>query len=640
MLLQFGANVDRPLPRTEHTYLLIKAVCEGLEDMVRLLLKRGADVHVRHSNGMSPLAYAILNGNYGIATYLVNWGAGLERPANQLIPTPLQIAAWNGDQHMVELLLERNADVNACPPNFEWRDIGRQTEPMNGRTALVNAIGGHSSEPLALVKLLISAGADVNEMQGTTSSALYTALQLKEESVVRFLLNAGASPADFCAFSFATKTDNLDLVRRAISAGFDVNATGQHPETALESMFHDGIIRNPSDKQIDIITCLLDHGANAHNMKLSIEFRRSQPALCRRLIEHGARNTGAIYDSADRCLADLDDGFQRRDVSVVQESLKTIFILQFLPQPMSRRCFGHEFLFQAATKGDSDMLYALILGGVDASSVCGTAALVRACICKDLASVKLLVEAGAPVSIGVYWRGCRNLSYFAQKLFRLSPLDAAVAVGAEDVVRFLLQFPGACRDLSDDDRVEVEEVEAESFRDEDVSGQASSRKSTAYWALDGSPKTIPLLHEAGIDVYGSTSEGLPKTTLQEAADRGDVEMVECLLQLQADVNALPYKYRGVTALQASAIKGDIEMACVLLGAGAHVNAAGAEFDGRTALEGAAEWGRLDMVKLLLQHGADLTSRTFGDFQFMNAVRYARSRGFNAIARLIESHREL
>ncbi|KAF9633157.1 hypothetical protein BFW01_g4051 [Lasiodiplodia theobromae] len=184
VLLQFGANVDRPLPRTDHTYLLIKAVCEGLEDMVRLLLKKGADVHVRHSNGMSPLAYAILNGNYGIATYLVNWGAGLERPANQLIPTPLQIAAWNGDQHMVELLLERNADVNACPPNFEWRDIGRQTEPMNGRTALVNAIGGHSSEPLALVKLLISAGADVNEMQGTTSSALYTALQMREESVL------------------------------------------------------------------------------------------------------------------------------------------------------------------------------------------------------------------------------------------------------------------------------------------------------------------------------------------------------------------------------------------------------------------------------------------------------------------------
>lgn len=200
VLLQFGASVDMPLPPTEHKYPLIKAICEGLEDMVRLLLKRGADSHVWHSNGMSPLAYAILNGNYGIATYLVNWGADLERPSNRLIPTPLQIAAWNGDRHMVELLLERNADVNACPPNFKWEDIDPQTEPMNGRTALANAFGGHSLEPLELVKLLIRAGADVNAMQGTPSSALYTAVQLKEESVVQFLLNSGASPADFLRF--------------------------------------------------------------------------------------------------------------------------------------------------------------------------------------------------------------------------------------------------------------------------------------------------------------------------------------------------------------------------------------------------------------------------------------------------------
>lgn len=36
----------------------------------------------------------------------------------------------------------------------------------------------------------------------------------------------------------------------------------EHPQTTLKSMFDDGVIRNTSDKHIDIINYLLDHSSN------------------------------------------------------------------------------------------------------------------------------------------------------------------------------------------------------------------------------------------------------------------------------------------------------------------------------------------------------------------------------------------
>ncbi|KAJ9426284.1 hypothetical protein QL093DRAFT_2110801 [Fusarium oxysporum] len=81
--------------------------------------------------------------------------------------------------------------------------------------------------------------------------------------------------------------------------------------------------------------------------------------------------------------------------------------------------------------------------------------------------------------------------------------------------------------------------------------------------------------------------------LQLAAAYGNYQIVTCLVENGAAVNAAPATVRGATALQYAAIVGDIKIA--IFQNGAHVNAKEADVDGRTALEGAAEHGRLDIV---------------------------------------------
>ncbi len=101
-----------------------------------------------------------------------------------------------------------------------------------------------------------------------------------------------------------------------------------------------------------------------------------------------------------------------------------------------------------------------------------------------------------------------------------------------------------------------------------------------------------------------------KTPLQNAAERGNTEMVELLLST-ADVNATSEgrlaeanHEAGYTALHYAARKGSKAIAETLLAHGAKVNAQSAT--GLTPLYIAAEEGFKTVAELLLAHGADLT----------------------------------
>lgn len=111
------------------------------------------------------------------------------------------------------------------------------------------------------------------------------------------------------------------------------------------------------------------------------------------------------------------------------------------------------------------------------------------------------------------------------------------------------------------------------------------------------------------------------------------ELIDFLLDADADINAPAGYAGGITALQGAAISGHMRIALKFLEAGADVNTAAAIVDRRTALDGAAEHGRLDMVQMLLNAG------THGDstksHRFDEAIRLARKRENFAIVSLLE-----
>ena len=119
-----------------------------------------------------------------------------------------------------------------------------------------------------------------------------------------------------------------------------------------------------------------------------------------------------------------------------------------------------------------------------------------------------------------------------------------------------------------------------------------------------------------------SSGRIPKTVLDSAlpvaAEGGDIGLVNYLISLKADVNALPTVWGGLsgglTALQTAAEEGHMEVVEKLLAKGADINALASHKFGRTALQAAAEGGHMEIVEKLLAKGADvnaLASKNYG-----------------------------
>jgi len=150
-----------------------------------------------------------------------------------------------------------------------------------------------------------------------------------------------------------------------------------------------------------------------------------------------------------------------------------------------------------------------------------------------------------------------------------------------------------------------------------------------------SSSVIEALLDAGAEVNPSRTSDLVTlvTPLEVAAEKGDYDLVQMLLNLGANVNQEPSPYGGRTPLQITAAKGLIGVASLLLEHGADVNAKGARKGGRTAPEAAEENDRIDMVRLLVNSGADIGP---GSDQFSHASKLAAENGHFAVLSLLNS----
>ena len=146
---------------------------------------------------------------------------------------------------------------------------------------------------------------------------------------------------------------------------------------------------------------------------------------------------------------------------------------------------------------------------------------------------------------------------------------------------------------------------------------------------------VELLVNYRANVNFPTFGPIKRTPLQKAAELGNIKIVTFLINNGAYVNAPAAGRGGGTSLQLAAIGGFIPVACKLLNHKADVNAPASKVNGRTALEGAAEHGRLDMIRLLLNAGAG--SRRSDEGQIASAIALARENNFFHICDLLESY---
>jgi hypothetical protein len=162
--------------------LLSTACSIGVGSWVRAILtqKRWKSwvylaVNRKDNNGCTALHFAAKRGHEAVVQLLLDKGADIkakDKPGQ----TALHFAVTGGHEAVVQLLLNKGADINA--------------KDNNGKTVLHRAaFGGHE----AVVRLLVDSGADVKAKDNNGKTALYWPAQYGTEAMVRLLEVALAS---------------------------------------------------------------------------------------------------------------------------------------------------------------------------------------------------------------------------------------------------------------------------------------------------------------------------------------------------------------------------------------------------------------------------------------------------------------
>jgi ankyrin repeat protein len=101
---------------------LHEAAANGNLNVMKLLVKYGADVNGRNTSGETPLHLAAHFGHADAADYLLQNGAHLNEQTVYTKQTPLMVAAENGQKNVIRLLLLRGA-------NRDLKDTFGKTAP-------------------------------------------------------------------------------------------------------------------------------------------------------------------------------------------------------------------------------------------------------------------------------------------------------------------------------------------------------------------------------------------------------------------------------------------------------------------------------------------------------------------------------
>jgi uncharacterized protein len=183
---------------------LFESIAAGDEEALREELERDPDsASERNADGLSPVLYALYNGQAGLVDPILEANPALDvfdaaavgrtRGLAELLDaepglatawsadgfTALHLAAFFGQEDAAKLLLERGAEANVVS-----RNPTIVVMPLHSAAA-----GAHPG----IVKLLLAAGADPNARQPDGFTALDAARQNGDDESAEALLAAGAN---------------------------------------------------------------------------------------------------------------------------------------------------------------------------------------------------------------------------------------------------------------------------------------------------------------------------------------------------------------------------------------------------------------------------------------------------------------
>jgi len=232
---------------------LLFAVRDGNEEMMRLLLELGADINRTSGNHTSPLLIALLNGQVAIASELIGRGADVNTNDDYhrgALFAAIELRNFNHDKYpfmfsdgrdplnLIKILLDRNADPNVrtdTTPVHGLMQFDGSWVNFDGQTAFIRAA---LSGDIEVMRLLLQHGADPNIATTQGSTALMAA------SGINWI------PAQTYT---RAEADYVEAVKLCLDRGADVNATNSLGMAAIHGAANRG--------WVSIIQILADHGA-------------------------------------------------------------------------------------------------------------------------------------------------------------------------------------------------------------------------------------------------------------------------------------------------------------------------------------------------------------------------------------------
>src|SRR2546422_858855 len=213
-LLKQGANVNAS--EADGTTALHWASYRDDLESADLLLHAGADVNARNDLGATPLWAASQNGSEPMVRRLLAAGAN-PNTALLLGETPIMVAARSGAPAVVELLVAKGANVNA--------------RAARGQTALMWAVAQKHPE---VVKVLLAHGADIRARSDSWSEVM----AVSPHGYLEY--NRAIPRGNETALMFAARVDDLASAKLLVAAGADVNDEDAWGVSAVVLAAHSG----------------------------------------------------------------------------------------------------------------------------------------------------------------------------------------------------------------------------------------------------------------------------------------------------------------------------------------------------------------------------------------------------------------
>ncbi|GAM35537.1 ankyrin repeat protein [Talaromyces pinophilus] len=620
-----GTLLQSPSTTTEifMSNCLASAAELGEIEIVRTLIDHGVDVDVTRGNVVrrTPLSLAIGNGNIECVRLLIENGSDLNPAAAD--KTPIQIACdtYNCSVEMVQLLLESGAYVN--PPQDSSR-----------LTALQLAVSRRRTD---IVRLLLQWKADPNTF---TTSKSGTALQIACRGY------SGAEIAELLIANAAVRAENITMTRMLLSAGAHVDARprGKYGHTALQIaamvgnqrlvrilLLKDADIDAPASvlpggltalqaaaehSDTEILSFLVNEGADVNapasssdgRSALRVAIARQNIEAVRILLDAGASVT--VNENCKEGLLAVQESIRMAKLEVRNEMFSLLLRAgaPFEP-PVGLEQFGA--LHAAVYMEDVDLTERLLKRGANPNIDYWMeyTPLQRASYDGNEALVKLLISYRADINAPAYNSLGQTalqaaVSRSHTRIVKIL-LDSGANVRAPGVYKYGNAAMGAAIEKCDQDMVQMLlDLYPDLISSDPYTRSGALRLALRSWECNASFLKFLIEHGAVVNDPPDL-----KPSLQIAAEKGNFEVVQCLLSAGAGVNHRWVPDRNstkVTALQAAVSTRNIDIVRLLLKWGANASApANPIAGGKTALQIAVSMNYFEMVQVLVESGADI-----------------------------------